>query len=101
MQNRGFIINILAIGVVLGILFLSQRSYYATKSVADSAGPETFLTRTQDWFFAQVYPKVSGGVGLAQDKITEQKDMAAKNIWENIKHYFAQKFSKYSGTKVE
>lgn len=100
-MNRGFIINILAIGVVLGIVFLSQGSVMRQTAADSESTTSRFLGNARNWFLAQVYPRVSGGVDLAQDKITEQKDIAAENIWDKIKNYLAEKFSKYSGTKVE
>ena len=90
-QERGFIANILAIGVVLGIIFLSQNPNFrvfsnSPKITQNASNVDTWLSRGGEAFKAA---------------LINEKDLVAKNIWGNIKNYFAEKFSKYSGTKVE
>lgn len=101
--------NIIIIAVILTVVFLSQQPSFARY------GGDLYALGTQkagqywlegkDWFKTAIYPGANRGVENGKDiiekEIVKQKDVAAKNIWEKFKNYFAEKFSKMSGTKVE
>lgn len=96
MEKKGIIINVLAVLVVLGIVFFSQQ------------GPKTQKTGSNNQangWWQQIQERFSNEAqsrgGELQQVVTQQKDIAAKTVWEKIKIYFAEKFSKFSGTKVE
>ncbi len=111
MKNKsgGFIKNIVVVVVLLAIVFLSQSPSFrpiaqntynqATKNI----GP--YIDNGKAWFAANVYPRVSQEVAsrgeVVKQEVSTQKNNAAQNIWETIKNYFAEKFSKISGTKVK
>jgi len=108
-KNRGFIVNIVLIAVILAVVFLSQWEYLKPfGKILFSWGEKEinlYWTKTTDWFKESLYPKITGevekrGEPLKEEAIT-QKDNVVKNIWGKIKIYFAEKFSKISGTKVE
>lgn len=106
MEKKGIIINILAVLVVLGIVFLSQIKVSTNSPAAsESANSENVLTKAQDWVKNNIYPKAAmeaekKGEEL-QEAVLQQKDIVAKSLWEKIKIYLAEKFSNLFGTKVE
>ena len=108
-MEKDIIVNILAILVVLGIVFFSQQPQFSNIGgdlyIQSARKGGEFWIKSSDWFKASIYPNISGEVAkrgeVIKEEITKQKDGAVKNIWENIKSYFAEKFSKTFGTKVE
>lgn len=108
-KNGGFIQYIVIIAVILSVVFLSQQPFARPfgKSVYSWSQKEAsnYWSKTTHWLGATIYPKVTQevekrGEPLKEEVIT-QKDNAVKNIWENIKNYFAEQFSKISGTEVK
>ena len=87
-QEKGFIVNILAIIVVLGIVFLSQN-------------PQ----KMPEWVKTNIYPKISIEVQNRGGELAQQANTAknnfAQNIWDEIKNYFAQKFNGIFKTEVK
>lgn len=109
MKEEGFIQNIVLIIVLLTVVFLSQQSFFRPvennlySMVSQKIGSPA--SKIGDWLRASLYPKVSGevtkgGVAAVQE-INNQKNIAAQNVWEKIKNYFAEKFSNISGTQVK
>lgn len=109
MNEKGFITNIIIVIIVLAVVFLSQQPYFREygKNLYSQIKPqvEAYWTKTTDWFRNNVYPRVSGEVEqkavVIQEEITKQKNNIVQNIWEKIKSYFANIFSKVSGTPVQ
>ena len=101
--------NILVITAILLTVFLSQSPYFRPfgevfyKRGAEYASP--YWSNASGWLKANIYPRVSGGVQtggeVVSKEVVKQKNNFAAALWENIKNYFAEKFSKISGTKVE
>jgi len=108
-SNRGFIQYIVLIAVVLGVVFLSQQPFlhpYEKKAYAVvSEQANLYWTKASLWFTASIYPRVAQEVANRgeplQSAVVEQKNNLAQSVWENIKNFFAEKFSKVSGTKVK
>lgn len=108
-SGAGFISNIVAIVVVLGIVFFSQQAYFApygkTLYLKGIGEFNVYWLKIDHWANANVYPKIGGEVGRGREQVTQEivkhKNNIAQNIWENVKSYLAQKFSKYSGTEVK
>jgi len=109
MQKRTIVTNILILVVLLVIIFLSQQPYFNTigKQFYSKIQINTkiYWTNIKDWLENNVYPRVSGEVesksGIIQQEINKQKNNIAQNIWLNIKNYFADVFTKISGTPVQ
>ena len=109
MKKGDLVKNIIIIAVILVAVFLSQQPYFKknSKNLFSQATKQinVYLVKTGDWLKAHIYPKVSGevakGGAVAQEEIKKQKNNILQNIWENIKNYFAEKFSKTFGTKVK
>ncbi len=109
MKSGGFVKNIVMVAVLLAVVFLSQspsfrpiaQNFY--NQANQSIGP--YVQNGQHWFSANVYPRVSAEAQKrgeeASREIATQKNNAAQNIWDTIKNYFAEKFSKFSGTNVK
>lgn len=109
MNEKGFIKNIVIIIVLLAVVFLSQQPYFneAGKKLyfQTEAQVKDYWEKAGDWFRSNIYPRVSGEVeqksAIVQEEITKQKNNFVQNIWENIKNYFANIFSKTTGTPVQ
>ena len=88
--------------LILLVVFLSQQHYFREygKNLYSQIKPqiEAYWAKTADWFRNNIYSKVSGEVeqrsAVIQQEITKQKNNIAQNIWEKIKNYFANIFSK-------
>ena len=108
-MSGGFIKYIIAISIVLAVVFMSQQAFlrpfgmFAYNWGAEKIG--YYWSKTTNWFSAGLYPKIEKEALEKGNEVKEeaiiQKDNAVKNIWQNIKNYFANQFSKFSGTKVE
>ncbi|MDO8739971.1 MAG: hypothetical protein Q7J54_00160 [Candidatus Woesearchaeota archaeon] len=91
------------------VVFLSQQPYFKKygNDLYLKAKPriEVYLTKATDWIKNNVYPRVSGEVeqksAVIQQEINKQKNNIMQNTWEKIKDYFANIFSKVSGTSVK
>ncbi len=109
MNEKGFVKNIIIIIVLLTVVFLSQQTYFnkVGKTLYFQAEPQikVYWVKATDWLKNNIYPKVSGEVELKraiiQQEINKQKNNIVQNIWEKIKNYFADIFSKVSGTPVQ
>ena len=109
MKERGFIQYIVLIAFVLGIAFLSQQPLFKPygKNLYNQASIQASLywSKANNWVTASLYPKATQEVQNRgeplQEAIIDQKNNFAQNVWENIKNYFAEKFSKISGTQVK
>ncbi len=109
MSEKGFILNIVMIVVILTLVFLSQQPYFM------NTGKNLYLqgikqggiywSNFDEWFKSNIYPGVSREVTrrgeTVKKEIDKQKNNVVQNIWEKFKSYFAAKFSKTFGTKVE
>ena len=109
MSERGFVKNIVIIVIILTVVFLSQQPYFREygKNLYSQIKPrvEAYWSKTTDWFKNNVYSRVSGEVEskskIIQQEINKQKNNIAQNIWDKIKNYFSNIFSKVSGTPVQ
>ena len=114
MKNRRFIQNIVIIAVLLAIVFLSQQTYLrkiGNNLYFQNLYPQlkeqviSYKNSITDWFKINIYPRVNREVAekgeVVKEEISKQKDNIVKITWEKIKNYFAEKFSKVFGTKVE
>ena len=93
--------NIVIVVVILTVVFLSQQPYL--KPIGKNLS--SYWKNSNNWLGKNAYSKISRGVAGVQDTtktmISEQKDNIAQIVWEKVKNYFAEKFSKVFGTKVE
>lgn len=100
-NKKGVMGYAFAIIVVMAVVFLSQQPQF--KSLGSNANP--YVAKMGNWLSANVYPRLDREVatrgGEITKEITEQKDSAVKNIWQNFKKYFSEKVLKFSGTQVE
>jgi hypothetical protein len=110
MENGGvFIKNVLIVGAIFGIVFLSQQSFLKPFGrIMYSQGTQqyqAYFAKISTWFKASIYPKINTEAqnrgAAVNEAITAQKQNAAQVVWENIKNYFANTFSKISGTHVK
>lgn len=110
MEDRWyFFASILIIIFILAVALLSQQHFLdpigekVYSWTSEKVGSQ--FSMASDWFKKNIYPRViqeaqDRGEPLKKEAIT-QKDNAVKTIWNKIKNYFAETFSKISGTKVE
>jgi len=110
MQNeKGVIQYIAVIIIIFVVVFLSQQPYFRGigKNVYNQAEAQvgSYWAKASDWVRANVYPRVSGEVqkrGEAiKDEVNKEKNAVAQNIWEKIKNYFANIFTKTTGAQVQ
>ena len=109
MNEKGFVKNIVIIVVLLIVVFLSQQPYFNKigKDIYSQAEPQikAYWSKTADWFKNNIYTRVSGEVenksSVIQQEIEKQKNNIVQNTWEKIKDYFANIFTKFSGTSVK
>ncbi|OGZ70185.1 MAG: hypothetical protein A2904_02405 [Candidatus Staskawiczbacteria bacterium RIFCSPLOWO2_01_FULL_33_9] len=101
MNERGFVKNIVIIIMLLIVVFLSQQPYF------NEVGKKLYSQGEVQvkMYWEGIYPRVSGEVeqkgAIIQQEINKQKDNISQNIWQNIKNYFGNIFSKVSGTPVQ
>lgn len=108
-MGKGVIKNGIIIIVILALAFISQQHFFDSygKNTLSFAGQQASLYwhKVGEWFSATIYPRVQKEAAERgqplKEEVEKQKDNAVKIIWENVKNYFAEKFSKVSGTKVE
>lgn len=109
MNERGFIKNIVIIIIILVIVFFSQQPDFREygKNLYDRAA-----TQGRGWWqgaysYAEqnILPKIGGEVEkrkeIIQEELQQEKNKISENIWQKIKNYFANIFSKATGTKVQ
>jgi len=109
MKEKGFAVNIVIIIVLVVIVFLSQQPYFRKYGENFYLQAKTqvmsYWAQATDWFMNNVYSRVSGGVeqkkAEIQEEVAKQKNNIVQNVWEKIKNYFADIFSKTTGTTVQ
>ena len=101
MNKKEIIKNIVIIIVLLTVVFLSQQPYF------NEIGKKFYFQAEArvKVYWNSIYPKVRGEVeqksAVIKQEIDQQKNNIMQNTWEKIKNYFAEKFSKISGTEVK
>ena len=108
-KEKGFIQYVVILIIILVVVFFSQQPSFREvgKNVYSQVEAQVGLywSKASDWVKVNVYPKVSSEVekrGEAiKEEVNKQKDAAVKSIWDNIKNYFANIFSKTTGTSVQ
>lgn len=108
-MKKGFIKNVLAVIVVLVIVFLSQQPNFREygKDLYDQA-----VAQGQSWWHGaysyveqNVFSKIGGEVEkkkeAIQEELQQEKNKISENIWQKIKNYFADIFSKATGVNVQ
>jgi|GEM_PF-3542724 hypothetical protein len=108
-NNGRFTQNIVIIATVLAVVFLSQNASFRpiTKQFYIKAEKQItpYWVKTDTWFKVNVYPRVASEVqkrgATATQQIATQKNNVVQNIWQGIKQYIANIFSKISGTQVK
>ncbi len=104
-KNRGFILNIVAILVVLGIIYFSQQANFRSVGAQTQQQSQNYLDKGIAWVKTNIYPRVSTEVQNRGGQLTQQvntaKNNIAQNIWEGIKNYLAQKFNSIFKTNVK
>ena len=101
--------NLIIIGAILAVVFLSQQPYFvATGKDLYVKGVEQgndYWQKGEAWAEVYLWPKVGGGVGgiqtAALEQVNDQKNNFAQYTWKKFKEYFAGKFSKTFGTEVK
>ena len=110
MNEKGYIVNIIAIAVVLTVVFFSQQQYLKPNESAlflqaKNQTSNYITAKLQNSFLAKLYKNLSAQALKRGASVTEvienQKNVAAQSIWGKIKNYLAGKFSKTFGVKVE
>ena len=90
---------------LLAIVFLGQQTYFQKFGPEVTKTGSQYLENGKNWFDANIYPRAANEAQKRGEEVKKevaaQKDVAAQNLWEKIKSYFAEKFSNFSGTKVE
>ncbi len=104
-KKKGIIKYIIIIAVILAVVFLSQQVYLSNIGKNLYSQGNKYWTEADQWLKTNIYPMIGKEVENrgeeAKEEIAKQKDNALKSLWEKIKNFLAQKFSKFSGTKVE
>ena len=102
MEFNIIIRNLVIIVAILGIAFLSQLP--DLRYVGKKWYPEA-KEKTYGWLGLNLYPKIVGDLQKKGEEVKQGaidvKDNFFISIWENIKKYFAEKFTQTFGTKVE
>jgi hypothetical protein len=117
MNEKEFLKYIVIIVVILALVFLSQQPYFREygKNLYFQAKAQlkvywlVYWTKLTHWFkdniYSPVYSVVSREVEqkstVLQQEINKQKNKIVQDIWEKVKNYFANIFSKISGTAVQ
>ena len=106
--------NLLIIGSILGIAFLSQQPWlnsttqtyvfpFFEKGQAYASG--TFLGKTGDWLQDNVYSKFTNEAEkrgeIAKEELSTQKDNAIQNSFDSTKKFIAEKTLQTLGVKPE
>ncbi len=103
MKNRGFAQYILIMAVILAVIFLSQQPYF-------SGIGKNIYNQAESWVMTNIYPRVVSEVEKrgeevrgeeVREEVSRQKDNLMKNVWQKIKKYFSNIFTKTTGTEVE
>jgi len=105
-KENGFINYIAAIIIVLVVAFLSQQPNFREFGTNIYGQAESqvrsLYERASGWVMATIYPKINSEVekrGQAiEGELNQQKNNLMQNAWDNIKNYFADIFSKTTGS---
>lgn len=92
MDQGGFIKYVLIIAVILLVAFFSQKAYtgWVGKNLVSAVGTQAgaYLSKSTEWFTANVMSKISGEVQSRGDaiknEVTQQKENISQNVSENI-----------------
>ena len=99
--------NIIIIIAILVMAFLSQQSYLKSLGPKTVEQGNTYWQKTLNWIgLGGDTPEKIGDDLQKKGEEVKQGAVDVKNnflisMWENIKKYFAEKFSNLFGTKVE
>jgi hypothetical protein len=98
-MKRGFIKYFLIIGVILLVVFFSQKSDLSGKGktftfVNDTVGQaQEYFTMGQEWLASRVLPTISGEVEkrgeMVKEGVEKEKEKISENVSEKIKNYFS------------
>jgi hypothetical protein len=95
-QEKGFILNVVAIIVVLGIIYFSQQANFKSVGVG---------TQVIDWVKTNIYPRVSTEIQNRGGELTQvvntQKNNLAQNAWDAIRNYLQKNFNYLFKTEVK
>jgi predicted PurR-regulated permease PerM len=98
-MNKGIVIYIVIIIVILAIVFLSQQSnfkefgknLFSLSQGYNKTGE--YMANGSNWVKDNILSKIGGEVqkrgDMAKEGITEQKEKISENVGEKIKNYFA------------
>lgn len=108
-NQKGFLKNIVIIIILVALVFFSQQPNFRKygEEIYSKVKPQitAFWTKVTDWFENTIYSRVSGEVEqkskVVGEEINKQKNNIVQNIWERTKTYFANIFTKVSGTPVQ
>ncbi len=104
-QERGFILNIVAIIVVLGIIYFSQQANFRSVGVQAQQQSQNYLDKGIEWVKTNIYPRVSSEVEKRGGQLTQQANTAKNNfaqtIWEGIVKYLQKNFNYLFKTDVQ
>jgi len=99
MRQKGFIKYFVIIGVIFGIVFLSQQVHILDKgknsAFANDAvqQAEAYVAKGSGWVMDKVFPSISGEVQKRGEMVTEgindQKEKVSENISGKISNYFS------------
>jgi hypothetical protein len=98
-REKGFIKYFVIIGVILFVVFLSQKSNFLgegkTFTFVNNATnqAQTYLTRGQEWLASNLMPKISEEVEkrgeMVKEGVENEKEKISENVSEKIKNYFS------------
>src|SRR3989338_7622829 len=109
MELKNLIKNLIIIGIILAVAFLSQQPYFVATGkdlyVKGMGQGNDYWQKGVAWAEVYLWPKVGGGVGgiqtAALEQVNHQKNNFAQYTWEKFKKYFTKKISKTFGTEVK
>jgi hypothetical protein len=101
--------NIIIIAVIILIVFLGQKPYFQKQGTIWLQKADSYISpykqKIDDFIKNQVLGRVGGEVDKKKQEITQelsaQKEKVSQDLWQQIKNYFAEKYSNLVGTKVE
>lgn len=101
--------NLIIIGSILGIAFLSQQPwlnsttqtyiYPTLKKSGDYVG-NSFLGKTGEWLKSKFTDEAEKRGEVAKEELSQQKDNAIKNTFDSTKEFIAQKTLQILGVEA-